>query len=269
MRGIAVIMSVYAGDNLIFLKESLNSLYKQTKRADIYIWLDGQIGLEMKNFLYTELEIKNIIFIGESEKNLGLACSLNSLLKVVLEKYEYIARMDADDISISNRFEKQFLFMQEHKNVDVVGGCIEEFSLELDYRKKVCYPLTHDDMFIFFKKRVPLAHVSAFFRNSFFEKAGLYPTYSLTNEDTLLWMNGFKNECKFANIFNVLVKVRVSKSFFGRRGGIKKAWSDFKDRLLVTKTLGYNMSSYFYAFAMFLVNISPAVIKKFLYMRLR
>jgi len=159
--------------------------------------------------------------------------------------------------------------MRKNTEIDVVGGYIEEFGHDFDYWKKVEYPLVHQAMFSFFSKRVPLANVTTFFRKSFFEKAGLYPTTSPTNEDTLLWMNGFKNGCKFANIPEVLVKVRVSESFFNRRGGIPKAWSDLGDRILVIKTLGYNISSYFYAFALFLVNIAPAGIKKFLYKRLR
>jgi len=84
-----------------------------------------------------------------------------------------------------------------------------------------------------------------------------------------MWMQGFKSGCRFANIADILVKVRVSKSFFDRRGGIAKAWSDFKDRVLVIRTLGYNISSYFYAGALFMVNITPAKLKQFLYERLR
>jgi hypothetical protein len=262
-------MSVYSGDKLSYLIESLESLYIQMKYINIHIWLDGVVCYEIKNYLYMELEKGNIYYIGSCEKNRGLAHSLNALLQVVMPKYEYIARMDADDICLVNRFEKQLLFMQNHPAVDVIGGCIEEFSDANDYYKQVCYPLTHEEMFSFFKKRVPLAHVSAFFRKSFFEKAGLYPTSSLTNEDTLLWMNGFKNGCQFTNLDEVVVKVRVSSSFFHRRGGLQKAWSDFKDRLLVIKSLGYNTSAYMYAFALFLVNISPAKIKRFLYKRFR
>ncbi len=97
----------------------------------------------------------------------------------------------------------------------------------------------------------------------------MYPTTSPTNEDTLLWMNGFKSGCRFANIPEVLVKVRVNRAFFGRRGGLAKAWSDLKDRVQVINTLGYNKRAYWYALALFGVNIAPPKIKEFLYKRLR
>jgi len=63
--------------------------------------------------------------------------------------------------------------MQSHPDIDVVGGCIEEFSDEINYHKTVCYPIEHYEMFELFSMRVPLAHVTAMFKTSFFEKAGL------------------------------------------------------------------------------------------------
>ncbi len=262
-------MSVYANDNLSYLQEALESLYCQTKKVDIFIQQDGKVSKEIQYFLDKELQDCKISYLGNRVENKGLAFSLNELLKIVLPKYQYIARMDADDISMPNRIKEQLEFMEKHLDIDIVGGSIEEFSDVISYHKRVEYPLKHQEMFDFFKKRVPLAHVTALFRKSFFEKAGLYPASSPTNEDTLMWMQGFKNDCIFANISEVLVKVRVSHSFFSRRGGTAKAWSDLKDRVLVIQTLRYNIFSYFYAVALFMVNIAPPKIKQFLYKRLR
>jgi len=75
--------------------------------------------------------------------------------------------------------------------------------------------------------------------------------------------------CKFANIPEILVEVRVNSSFFGRRGGVNKAWSDFRDRILVIRTLRYNILSYLYATAIFFINIAPEEIKKYAYRRFR
>ncbi|BDY13174.1 glycosyltransferase [Hydrogenimonas cancrithermarum] len=270
MDRIAVIMSVYRGDEEDKLREALKSLYAQKTAADIFVQLDGPVSSEVAELLQKERREGRIAYLGERKENRGLAASLDELLDEVLgRKYEYIARMDADDISLPERFEKQHAFMEAHPDVDVVGGFIEEFADDGGYRKIVRYPLEHEEMFDFFKKRVPLAHVTAFFRRTFFEKAGLYPTESPTNEDTLMWMKGFQNGCRFANISEVVVKVRVSPEFFGRRGGIEKAWSDFRDRVRVIRTLGYNFDAYFYAVALFFVNVSPGAVKKYLYKRLR
>lgn len=270
MNKIAVIVCVYHNDRLEYLQEALQSLYEQSLGADIFVQQDGCVSEDVALYLDDELQKKKVVYVGKRSENRGLAHSLNELLEVVLKRgYAYIARMDADDISLPQRFQRQYDFMQKNAEIDVVGGYIEEFSDELAYRKVVCYPLTHDEMFRFFSRRVPLAHVSAFFRRSFFEKVGLYPTTSPTNEDTLLWMEGFKVGCRFANIPEVVVRVRVSAAFFDRRGGVKKAWNDLQDRVQVIKTLRYNKSSYLYALALFIVNVAPPKIKQFLYKRLR
>ena len=263
-------MSVYRGDEPGRLREALESLYAQNPPADIFVQLDGPVAPEIERLLEKEREAGKIFHLGVRKENRGLAVSLNELLDEVLKRgYEYVARMDADDISLPGRFEKQYGFMRNHPDIDVVGGAIEEFSEDGTYRKIVRYPLRHDEMFDFFKKRVPLAHVTAFFRRSFFEKAGNYPTTSPTNEDTLLWMKGFASGCCFANISDTIVWVRVSSGFFGRRGGVTKALGDLRDRIEVIRTLGYNFDAYFYAFAVFFVNISPGWLKKILYKRLR
>jgi len=269
MRKIAIIMSVYKNDNLHDLKEALESLYAQTEKADIFIQQDGCLSNELESYLDIELEREHITYLGKRDENFGLAYSLNELLKKVLLNYEYIARMDADDISTSRRIELQYNFLKQNDKLDIVGGYIKEFGDGFAYEKVVKYPLEHNKMFAFFSKRVPLAHVSVMYKNSFFKKVGFYPTSSLTNEDTLMWMMGFDKGCIFANIPEILVKVRVNKDFFTRRGGLKKSWNDLKDRLMVIKVLGYNFSSYGYAFALFLINLMPGNIKKILYKRLR
>ncbi|SFV60866.1 putative glycosyltransferase [hydrothermal vent metagenome] len=263
-------MSVYKGDRFAYIVEALESMYAQEKVADIFIQKDGPVPQDISEYIEQEYRAGRIVYVGERNENRGLAFSLNQLLEIVLKRdYHYIARMDADDIALASRMQWQYKYMLEHPDVDVVGGFIEEFSNDIAYEKAVHYPLNHDEMYRFFAKRVPLAHVTAFFRRSFFEKAGLYPTISPTNEDTLLWMKGFQSGCRFANIPEILVKVRVGPAFFSRRGGSRKAWSDLQDRILVIKTLGYNISSYFYAWALFMVNIAPSKLKLFLYKRLR
>jgi GT2 family glycosyltransferase len=265
-----VILSVYKGSKLKYVKEALESIYNQTLKPDIFIKIDGEIKNDLKEFLFNEKEKGNIKYLDYRKKNLGIAPSYNELIQEVLNRgYKYIVRMDSDDIMMSYRIEHQYNFMQSNPNIDVVGGYIEEFGNDFKYNKIVKYPLSHQEMFKFFSKRVPIANVTSFFRRTFFEKAGLYPTDSPTNEDTLLWMKGFENGCKFANIPEVLVKVRVSKDFFYRRTGIKKAFSDFKDRIKVIKTLNYGTVSYFYAIGMFIVNILPPSLKKLVYKILR
>ena len=266
-----VLMSVYKNDKLTYVKEALNSLYNQTLKTDIFIKIDGEVDKKLENFLFEEKYKGNIKYLDKREENRGLAVSLNELIREGLKRrYEYFFRMDADDISNIDRFKKQIEFMGKNKDIDICGTFIEEFGDGIDYKKIVKYPLTHKEMFDFFKKRVPLAHVSVCFRKSFFAKAGLYPEKGhITNEDSLMWLQGFKNGCKFANIEYVGVKVRVNKDFFNRRRNLNKVRYDFKNRILINKKLNYGLDSYFYALGMLIINLLPSTLKKIAYKKLR
>jgi GT2 family glycosyltransferase len=267
---IAVALSFYNGVKLEHLKESLHSIYAQSLKGDIFLKIDGEVDEEKYLFLMNEYREGRVFYLSYRENSLGIASSFNELFEEILKRgYRYIFRMDSDDIMVKERIELQVKFLEEHRDIDLVGGFIEEFGDGFEYHKVVKYPTEHRKMFKFFSKRVPIANVTTTFRDSFFKKAGLYPTSSPTNEDTLLWIEGFKSGCKFANLPYVLVKVRISRAFFGRRGGFKKAWSDFLDRVKVIRELKYGYGAYLYAVALFIVNISPAQLKKILYKRLR
>ena len=272
MNKVAVILTVYLNDSYSDFKESITSLYLQSNQCfDIFIQEDGRVNSKIHNFLTNELKEKKIKFLGERSVNLGFDYSLNELIEIVMSlDYEYIVRMDADDISKSHRIEKQLFFMENNPSIDICGTHIQEFGDGFNYKKIVTYPLKHKDMFIFFNKRVPIAHVSAFFRRSYFIKAGRYKVDGhLNNGDTLMWMKGFMKGCNFANIDFIGVKVRVTKSFFNRRGGWKKTKADFNNRMLVNKNLHYGFKSYIYAFFGALINLLPAIFKKYAYIYLR
>jgi len=121
-----------------------------------------------------------------------------------------------------------------------------------------------------FGKRNPLAHMTVFFRKTFFEKAGLYPLDTNLDEDTMFWLNGFLNSCIFANLPQILVKVRVDSKFYGRRNGVKKSYSDFKNRLKIIRELDLAFINIIWAFGRFVMMSLPiAGITKFAYKYLR
>lgn len=114
---ISVIMSAY-NEKESELRKSIDSIINQTFRdLEIIIVDDNPNNTELKTILdsLTDERIKLIY----NEKNMGLVNSLNRALKVATG--EYIARMDADDISFPDRLEKQLKYLQE-KDLDLVGG---------------------------------------------------------------------------------------------------------------------------------------------------
>jgi hypothetical protein len=176
--------------------------------------------------------------------------------------------MDADDISTPDRFEKQISFLEAHQNIDMIGGAINEIDEEGNDRGKVTkYPCNPDDCRKFFAKRNPVAHPTVMFRRSFFDKAGWrYPTDYVRNEDTRLWHEGYKHGCVIANIPDVVLNFRMTDSMFkNRRNGKAFAKSQLQLRKQIKKELGYGFMAYVYAYATYLLMISPVWVKKIAY----
>lgn len=272
MAKLAVIQSVYKNDKPEYLKKSIGSILSQTFSSfTYYIGIDGPIGQDLRNVLCSITDSRIVII--ENKENKGLAAILNDLLEKCKEgDFDYIARMDSDDIAIQNRFKLQIDHLEQNADVDALGGAINEIDeAGNDRGKVVCYPCSPNDCRAFFAKRNPMAHPTVMFRRSFFEKAGWqYPTDFVRNEDTRLWHEGFKHGCVIANIPDVVLNFRMTDSMFTqRRNGREFAKSQLELRKLIAKDLGYGIMAYIYAYAMYLLMISPSWILKIAYKVLR
>lgn len=265
---IAVLLSVYKKDKAEFLQLSVDSILNQSyKNITLYIGVDGPIGEKLYKCLEQYKQEKRVNIVSFPE-NRGLAVVLNDLLALCKEEnIEYIARMDADDISVSNRLASQMNYLLLHPEVDVVGGCIEEINEQSERNGKVVtYPLTHQECFYFFRYRDPLAHPAVMFRKTFFDKAKGYRNEYRKNQDTMLWFDGFMNGCIFANLDETVLLFRVTDDFYNnRRNGFKRAKKMLKDRFMINKALHYDWSAYLFSFLMFIMTLTPPFLKKFLY----
>lgn len=270
MSKIAVILPVYKNDKTEYLSKSVESiLFQSYKDIVLYIGVDGPVGDELK-FKISDFEKQNTVSVIWFPQNRGLACVLNDLLDICFkEGYEYVARMDADDISMTDRFEKQMAYLQSHPEVDVVGGAIKEIDEEGNYRNKtIIYPEGPKECREFFSKRNPHAHPAVLFRKSFFEKLNgkkYRPEYR-QNQDTMLWYDGMLAGTQHANIPDVVLNFRMTNAMFKkRRNGWAFAKKQFKDRLMINKGLGYGLKADVYGFAMFCMLVSPVWVKKAAY----
>lgn len=274
MEKIAVILPVYRKDKTDYFQLAVNSILKQSYPSiKLFVGVDGPVGDDLKNCIsiYEKQDNMNVVWFPE---NRGLACVLNDLLDYCFEEgFEYIARMDADDISMPGRFEKQMAFLANNPEIDVVGGAIEEIDENGNQRgKTVIYPKTSDECKAFFSKRNPHAHPAVLFRKSFFEKLNgekYRPEYR-QNQDTMLWYDGMMHGTQHANIPDVVLKFRMTDTMFKkRRNGWEFAKKQFKDRRMINKGLGFGFMADVYGFAMFCLLVSPVWIKKLAYKILR
>ena len=262
-----VLMSVYKNDNPEHLKLSIDSILNQTYQDFLLlVGIDGAVSEGLAEVLHgyeADARVKVFWF----KENRGLTVVLNNLLEEGKKMQpSYIARMDADDISKTDRFEKQVKYLEEHHDLDVIGGAIEEMEYDGKLNGKVInYPLTHDECFRFFATRNPLAHPAVMFRASFFDKVTSYNASYKKNQDTELWYRAFKAGCKFGNLEDVVLTFRVSKDMYKRRGGTKFAKEVLKLRNEINRGLGYGIKATLFGYAYYVMAISPGWVKKFAY----
>lgn len=269
MRKVAIIMSLYKNDTLLYVQQAVESIVNQSYSLfDFYIQYDGNIPIDVDGYLSSLKDERIRIF--KRDKNKGLAYSLNELLSRLLPMgYEYIARMDADDISLPNRFERQILYMDEHPECEAVGTWAIEIKADGSefYRKQM--PVTHKQCYDFFMKRDCMIHPTVMFRRSYIDKAGLYSLDTYFGEDTMMWAQGFSNGCKFANIPEYLFKFRLNDDFFNRRRGWKHAKGILALRWKVNKMLHYPLKAYLYAIAYAGAKMMPTKVLNVIYKKAR
>lgn len=269
MEKVAVLLPVYKNDQREYINLAVESIALQSYRDfHLFIGVDGPIGEDISEYLM-EIEKQSKVSIDWFKENRGLACVLNDLLSLCLkEGYQYIARMDADDISYKDRLAKQVRFLDENPEIDVVGGAICEIDEKGISREKiVLYPETPEECRAFFAKRNPHAHPAVMFRKSFFEKVPqrYRPEYR-QNQDTMLWYDGFMAGTQHANLTDVVLKFRITDTMFKkRRNGWAFAKKQFLDRLKINRGLGYGLGADLYGLAMFCLLVSPAWVKKIAY----
>ncbi|WP_413506112.1 glycosyltransferase [Photobacterium phosphoreum] len=226
---IAVIMSVYKNDNDIFLSTAIESILSQTINCDLFIYLDGILTDDLYSVI-KYYDVRDNVFIFNSDVNKGLAYGLNVMIEhSINHKYEYIARMDSDDISRPERIAKQVNYLKLNPEVDVLGTSCQEFDAPFAIKEKHL-PRTHDELLNFSITRCPFIHPSVMFRTSVFEKGFRYPEDTTLTEDMALWFLLLNNNIRFANMNEILLDYRLHHNTINRRRGIKKAISEIKIR---------------------------------------
>lgn len=220
----SVLMTVYKNDNPSYLEKSIMSMINQTNKADeIVIVKDGPITKELQSVIdLIDEKFPNIINQLQLEKNIGLGLALNEGLKVC--RNDIVARMDADDISLSTRCEKQLKEFNLDSELDIVGCPVDEFIG--DEKNIVCtrtVPITNEEIYKFARQRDPFNHPTVMYRKSKVLACGGYSDLR-KNQDTDLWIKMFVNGCKAKNLKEALLLFRFNEETYKRR----KNWINTK-----------------------------------------
>ena len=225
----SVSMCVYKNDNPEHFKEALESIINQTIKPDeIVLVVDGPIPDSIDEVI-KNYEGNSFFRVIRLSKNVGHG----NARRIGLESCsnELVALMDADDISASDRFEKQIKCFQEDKSLSIIGGNIQEFIDSIENTVGIReVPQNDTDIKEYMKKRCPFNQVTVMFKKTDVENAGGYIDW-YNEEDYYLWIRMFQKNAKFKNLKDILVFVRVGKEMYQRRGG----WKYFKSEVRLQK----------------------------------
>ncbi|MEN3799162.1 glycosyltransferase [Aeromonas veronii] len=227
---VAVIMSVYHKDDPLALYEALQSLINQTYCCDIFVYIDGLVP-DSLNSVLDDFKSTRGVRLFSSENNQGLAVALNYLIDQVMSmNYQFIARMDSDDVCYPNRIAKQIEFLERNNDVDVLGSNCREFGADFALSEK-SLPKSHEQLIDFSIVRCPFIHPTVMFRSRVFsDKSIRYPTDTALTEDMALWFLLLVNDFKFANLSETLLDYRLNEATLSRRRGFAKSMSEVKMR---------------------------------------
>ena len=214
----SVLMSVYHRESPKYLAQSLDSLVAQTRLADeVVIVKDGVLGSELDQVISRYSEKVPIVTL-DLQVNRGLGRALRAGVEHC--RFEWIARMDSDDICLPGRFEQQSAFLEIHPEIDVLGSSISEF--DCDPRSQVSLRrLPEEDSAIrsFSKFRNPVNHMTVMFRKQAVLEAGNYQEVT-GFEDYDLWVRMLMLGARFHNLQEPLILVRCGNGMQRRRGGL-------------------------------------------------
>lgn len=202
---ISVIMSVYS-EPVEWMRQAIDSILNQTfTDFEFIIVNDNPQRLENVTLLDSYASEDKRIRVIHNEKNLGLPTSLNRALDIVMGKY--VARMDADDISLPDRFQYQYDFLETHLEYGICGTYARFIDEHSKVGRKVRLGHTNDELKARLLFYSPFMHPSIMARSNLICRLKYDESFRVA-QDVELWLR-MSRETKFYNIPQYLIFYRV------------------------------------------------------------
>lgn len=220
-------------DHIAHFERAFSSIINQTYQSnDIVLVVDGPISEQLSDTIKRlKIENKKVLNVIYIDNNVGLPFALNIGLEKC--KNDYVARMDADDISLPTRFEIQLSYIIKH-SLDVLGTQILTFS-ELDERTYLHqFPTGEKRIRKYIRSRTPLGHPSVMFKKSSVLAVGGYNVSLLNQQDYELWARMISAGYHIDNLKTVLLNMRVDNTSFSKR---RSGYRYFSYSLTIQKKL--------------------------------
>lgn len=227
----SVLMSVYAKDNSRYLRQAIESMLNQTAAPEQFVLVkDGSLPEETEVVINEYVKLWPQLFtIVALEENGGLGRALDEGLKFC--RNELVARMDADDISLPGRCEKELALFRKNSELAICGCNIDEFYDEPENVHTVRrVPSEYSDIKRFMRRRQPFNHPTVMFKKSEVIRCGGYGKIP-RKEDFDLFSRMLMQGCYAQNIDESLYLYRTGADNYKRR----KSWKNCKSAFYVYK----------------------------------
>ncbi|MFX0197076.1 MAG: glycosyltransferase family 2 protein [Candidatus Hodarchaeota archaeon] len=248
---VSVVMSVHNGEK--YVGDAIESILNQTStNFEFVIINDGSID-KTKDILNSYRDFRIKVY---HQEHMGLTKSLNKAIKLSIGKY--IARMDADDIALPKRIEKQYQFLKEHKDTVCCSSWYYLINDDDDVIKKCKLPITHERIvgkMLFYN---PLIHPGAMMHKEPMLRLGLYNESYIYSQDLELWFRMIAHGYKLSNIPEYLMKLRVHSD----KIGLKKESEQKKTHPLLIKNAIKNGTYSSLAYGPYIYRLFSAYIPK-------
>lgn len=235
----SVAMCVYGGDDPQWFAAAVDSILNQTAPpSEVVLVVDGPVP-ETLDVIIRGYEQNPVFRVVRLQENQGHGNARRASLAHCSN--ELVALMDADDLSVPDRFEKQLELFEAQPETDIVGGIIDEF---IDDPQQVVgireVPCTDGEIKQYLKTRCPMNQVTVMFKKSSVDAVGGYVDW-YNDEDYYLWVRMYLAGMTFANRPDTLVHVRVGKDMYRRRGGMRyfKSEAKLQKFMLKNRVIGF------------------------------
>ena len=242
MPKVSVIMGIY--NCASFLSTAVESVLAQTYTDwELVMCDDGSKDNTYEVALSYAERYPNKIVVLKNEKNMHLAATLNHCLSVARGKY--IARMDADDRCMPERFAEEVAFLEANPEIDCVGSGMIIFDENGERGIRLNIEKPTKDFLIY---TTPFAHPTIMMKKSVYDALGGYTTSekSLRCDDTELWFRFYAAGYKGYNIQKPLYYYHESEKDFSKRS-FKSSLETFEVCVNGYRMLGYPWWKYVYA----------------------
>jgi len=234
---ISVVMPVYRCEE--YLPTAIESILNQSYKDFELIIISDSPSIRIKNILdyYGQYDDRIRIYI--NVQRIGLIESLNNGCKMANGRY--IARMDCDDISLPERFEKQINFLDSNPEIGVVGTFTELIDKNGKSISISELPITSKAITWAFLFSCKIAHPTVMIRRDVLEKVGFYKKDALYVEDYELWTR-LSKLTELRNIPSILLKYRIWENISNENTSIKEINSVRITKLLIDDLLHTDVS---------------------------